>query len=85
MAPGSHLVICDFLSDNLTDDDWAAHHRLTEQVGIPLTFRPTEQLAGLFHGLDLVEPGLVPAPEWRPDRPHDPPSGWLLAGIGRAP
>ncbi|QXJ20466.1 SAM-dependent methyltransferase [Actinomadura graeca] len=85
MAPGSHLVVCDLLSDNLTDDDWAAHRKLTEQIGIHLAFRSSERLAGLFDGLDLVEPGLVPAPDWRPDRPYEPPSGWLLAGVGRKP
>jgi hypothetical protein len=30
-------------------------------------FRTTEQLRGMFNGLELVQPGLVPVPEWRPD------------------
>jgi hypothetical protein len=39
----------------------------------------------LFGGLDLVEPGLVPAPEWRPDVNGDTAGGtsWVLAGVGR--
>jgi len=85
LAPGGHLVICDFLSDHLTGDDWAAHHDLTERHGISLTFRSSQRFAGWFEGLDLVDPGLVLAPEWRPDRPYDPPSGWLMAGVGRKP
>ncbi|GAA2588624.1 SAM-dependent methyltransferase [Actinomadura fulvescens] len=85
LAPGGHLVICDFLADNLSESDWTAHRELTERYGISLTFRSTERFKGFFDGLDLVEPGLVLAPEWRPDRPYDPPSGWLLAGVGRKP
>ncbi|KAB2345217.1 SAM-dependent methyltransferase [Actinomadura rudentiformis] len=85
LSPGGHLVICDFLSDNLSDADRATHRELTERYGISLTFRSSERFKGFFDGLDLVEPGLVLAPEWRPDRPYDPPSGWLLAGVGRKP
>ncbi|TDD86411.1 SAM-dependent methyltransferase [Actinomadura rubrisoli] len=85
MAPGSHLAVCDFLADHLTAADWDAHRELTERVGIRLTFRSSARLARLFEGLDLVDPGLALAPEWRPDRPYDPPSGWLMAAVGRHP
>ena len=30
-------------------------------------FRTHAQIRDLFHGLELVEPGLVPVPDWRPD------------------
>jgi hypothetical protein len=29
--------------------------------------RSPAQIAGLFHGLDMVEPGVVPIHRWRPD------------------
>ena len=29
--------------------------------------RRPEQIAGFFDGLELVPPGLVPCPRWRPD------------------
>jgi hypothetical protein len=32
-----------------------------------LTYRSREQVAGFFAGMDLVEPGLVRAEQWRPD------------------
>jgi hypothetical protein len=29
--------------------------------------RRTGELTSFFDGLDLIEPGLVPCPQWRPD------------------
>ena len=37
----------------------------------PTTFRSREEVAALLTGWDLVEPGLVWLPEWRPDWPDD--------------
>jgi hypothetical protein len=34
---------------------------------VPYRVRRADQIARFFDGLDLVEPGLVPLPEWRPD------------------
>ena len=85
MAPGSHLVVCDFTDENLTAQERAIADRLMSEHGVVVTFRPRERIAGFFDGLELLEPGLVNAPEWRPDRAHEPPTGWLLAGIGRKP
>jgi hypothetical protein len=36
-----------------------------------LTFRSRAEVAAFFDGLDLVEPGLVRVPQWRPDRDTD--------------
>ncbi|MGH3273003.1 MAG: SAM-dependent methyltransferase [Streptosporangiaceae bacterium] len=33
----------------------------------PVTLRSPELIAGLFNGLELIEPGLVSTPRWRPD------------------
>jgi hypothetical protein len=46
----------------------------------PLVLRAHEQVSGFFDGLDLVEPGLVQAPLWRPD--GKPPRSRELAKIG---
>ena len=35
---------------------------------VPYHLRSPEQIAGFFEGLELVEPGLVSVPRWRPDR-----------------
>jgi len=38
------------------------------QFGKPsLTLRSLEEIAGFFDGLELLEPGLVSTPRWRPD------------------
>ena len=49
-----------------------------------LTMRTREEIARYFDGLDLVEPGLVSLPHWRPVTE---PAGLLnaYAGMGRKP
>ena len=34
---------------------------------MPFTLRSRDQILDLFDGFDLIEPGLVSLPEWRPD------------------
>ena len=41
----------------------------------PVTLRGHAQVATLFDGWDLVSPGLVQVPLWRPDEPAAPPEG----------
>ena len=57
------------------------------RVAGQLCLRTREEIAGLFDGFDLVEPGLVWLPEWRPDSPADVPENpeqyWALVGVGR--
>jgi S-adenosyl methyltransferase len=45
--------------------------RLNELMPAKLRFRSHAEVAGFFEGLDLVEPGLVRVPEWRPDSDAD--------------
>ena len=37
-----------------------------------MTFRTRDEVAGLAAGIDLVDPGVVPVQEWRPDSPLEP-------------
>jgi S-adenosyl methyltransferase len=49
-----------------------------------LVFRTRAQIIQLFSGFDLIDPGLVSIPEWRPEpRPYPPGEVWGLAGVGR--
>ena len=46
------------------------------------------QIEGYFDGFELVEPGLVPTPQWRPESPDDllvsePERVYFVAGVGR--
>ena len=45
--------------------------RLNELMPAKLRFRSHAEVARFFEGLDLVEPGLVRVPEWRPDSDAD--------------
>jgi S-adenosyl methyltransferase len=44
-----------------------AEASLTQSMGQKVTFRTRDEIAGFVAGLDLVEPGVVPIQEWRPD------------------
>jgi hypothetical protein len=47
--------------------------------------RTGAEVAAFFDGLDLLEPGLVSCPRWRPDGPELPPETPLWAGVARKP
>ncbi|MEV6751152.1 SAM-dependent methyltransferase [Streptomyces sp. NPDC051214] len=52
----------------------------------PLIMRSREEIARFFEGYDMVEPGLVPMPRWRPDtapEEEDPYAFSGFAGVGR--
>ena len=82
---GSYLVIRDG-----TDTDPAykeAIGRYNQSGAVPYNLRSPEQIAGYLDGLDLVEPGLVSCPEWRPDTTDlgTPVELAVLGAIGRKP
>jgi O-methyltransferase involved in polyketide biosynthesis len=64
--------------------------RIYNQSGaIPYHPRSPEQIAGFFEGLELLEPGVVSCPRWRPD-PADAAGGLpaevdMFGGVGRKP
>jgi hypothetical protein len=67
--PGSYLALTHPGTDWHPERAGAAMGRLSKLTGQPLTPRPRSQVHRFFDGLDLVEPGLIRAPEWRPDSP----------------
>ena len=74
LAPGSHLAI----SHGATETFVPTGQRMTEasevyrqRTATPAKPRTRQQIAQFFDGLDLVDPGIAWAPEWRPD-PDDP-------------
>jgi SAM-dependent methyltransferase len=54
------------------------------QASAPFVLRSRKQVAGFFDGLDLVDPGLVQIPWWRPDGevPEDSDKIWIYGGVG---
>ena len=83
LAPGSHLALSHYTGDGQSPEALAAFASGVERMREQVTLRTTAEITELFAGFDLLDPGVVPAPDWRPDRPYQPPSGWLLAGVGR--
>lgn len=53
----------------------------------PVFLRDHADFEDLFHGFELLDPGVVWAPEWHPDDPppEDPSRTVFLAGVGRKP
>jgi hypothetical protein len=87
VAPGSYLAISHASSD-LRPEDGERITKLYERSGNPIRFRTHAEIAKLFGGFTLVEPGLVEIPDWRPSAdvgviPEAVVSGY--AGVGHRP
>jgi hypothetical protein len=58
-----------------------------DQATSPVTLRTRAQVAAFFDGWDLIEPGLVQVPLWRPDgkppRPRELDRVWVYGGVAR--
>jgi hypothetical protein len=94
LAPGSHLVISHAAMPERADDDVRAladdaQGIYRTRTATPLALRDRAGVQRFFDGLELVEPGLVWAPDWRPapddptDFAADPAECALYAGVGR--
>jgi hypothetical protein len=66
LAPGSCVVISHAAADIGNGDMASMASRLNELMAQQTVPRSRDQVAGFFAGLDLVEPGLVRVPDWRP-------------------
>ena len=62
---GSHLVLWD--GTDTGDAVVEGGEKLIESGGVPYVLRRPDQLAECFAGLELVEPGLCPITQWRPE------------------
>ncbi len=85
VAPGSFLVLSHATDENRPEDA-AKIVELYQNTTNPLRMRDRAEVAELFIGWDLVEPGLVWAPLWRPESPADvgehPELAGIYAGVG---
>jgi hypothetical protein len=66
LPAGSFLAISHPASDIDAAEGAEAARRYNAQAAEPATFRSRAEVAALFGGLELVEPGVVRVPEWRP-------------------
>jgi O-methyltransferase involved in polyketide biosynthesis len=83
LPSGSHLSVND--GSRGTDPDYEqAQDTYNESGAVPYFLRPVDQIAAYFEGLELVDPGVVSVPLWRPDVPDPEPIG-QHGGLGRKP
>jgi hypothetical protein len=88
LPPGSYLTICDGTND-ISEAGVEAQRRYNESGAVPYRLRSATQVTAFFEGLEVVEPGVVSCPRWRPD-PDDRSRGLpaemdQFAGVGRKP
>ncbi len=67
VPPGSYLAISHPAKDIDAESMAKMAERLNQMMAEKVTFRDRAGVARFFTGLDLVAPGMVRAPQWRPD------------------
>ena len=70
MPPGSHLVVSHATHEGQPHQA-ESHTELYRRAGAPLTMRSRVEIEELLDGFELVPPGVVFLPLWRPDAPAD--------------
>lgn len=81
---GSYLTISDTTRDIDTSRVTGTTSQLNTRMPVSLNLRSRAEIARFLDGLELVEPGLVPLPEWR----AQPEPGYVIpcyASMGRKP
>ena len=63
----------------------AAQQGYNDSGAVPYYLRSPARFARFFEGLELVEPGVVPVPHWRPDPGAEPVEIYSYCGVGRKP
>jgi S-adenosyl methyltransferase len=84
MAPGSYLVVSHGTQDVAATAVAGVEH-LYQRSTVSAHARSRPQIEAFFDGFDLVEPGLVYPPLWRPEGPgvEHPELSWFYSGVGR--
>jgi hypothetical protein len=86
LAPGSYLALSDGTNTNPALVEAVTGYNKNARNSYQL--RSPDEIARFFTGLELVEPGVVPTPEWRPapDRWDEPPTVVsAVCGVARKP
>jgi S-adenosyl methyltransferase len=84
LAPGSCLAVTHLARDVAGDALTETFSRLNAEMAESVVLRTREEVAALFGGLEMIEPGVVQLPQWHPD-PDAPAPGPLpmWCGVGR--
>jgi hypothetical protein len=87
VVPGSYLVIAHVVDSRPAESKQLVE--ISKRTATPVRPRTAPEIEAMFNGFDLVEPGLVWAPLWRPESPDEVPErpelSANLVGVGRKP
>ncbi|MEU5717024.1 SAM-dependent methyltransferase [Streptomyces sp. NPDC020403] len=90
LAPGSLLILthASYEGIPLPQEEAGGAVGVYRSIRNPLIMRSRAEISGFFEGYDMVEPGLVSMPDWRPESPEgraqeDPFAFSGFAGVGR--
>jgi hypothetical protein len=88
MVPGSYLALSHASDDGIPREMRDQVKQIYENTPTPVQLRSRAGIARFFDGFELVEPGLVYMPLWRPEGPDDllldePERCAAYAGVGR--
>lgn len=85
LAPGSHLAISHASNDDVPADAAARGSQVYDQATSTITLRTSDEIRGLFAGVEVLEPGIVRVDQWRPhlaDADGTTPAP-MVGGLGR--
>jgi len=86
LPSGSYLSLNDGTSVIARDQLEQATQDYNDSGALPYVQRTPKEIASFFEGLELVEPGVVSCPRWRPDPAlADQPELDAFGGVGRKP
>jgi hypothetical protein len=88
LVPGSFIAITHASLERVPTELVTQFERVYSQTTTPVKTRKLAQVEPLFTGLDVVEPGIVYVPSWRPEGSDDvfldqPERSINLGGVGR--
>lgn len=88
LSPDSYLVISHGILEGAVQQQVDQSENLYASMGTPIKIRSRAQVESFFEGFELVEPGLVFLPSWRPESSDsistsEPKSWGQFGGIGR--
>jgi len=82
LPSGSYLAHSDLASDSGNNKVAHGIERVNRSYDEQLYPRPSDELASLHDGLELVEPGFVNIAAWRPDHGPGSPTGFIVPVFG---
>ncbi|WP_155548666.1 SAM-dependent methyltransferase [Amycolatopsis camponoti] len=89
LAPGSAYVLSHATESGVEGDELAQIRRLvqlSERSSSPAVSRSLDEIASFFGNFEVVDPGIVPVGEWRPEPGTAPvPLASVVGGVGRKP